>query len=106
MNKKPSRRNFASVCADAYVSQYITGRGRVMNQVRIDFNHGTRDFESHSTLTPSGDNDTECFTMEDGCFGDTGHNAKEARSAIYHYILHGADDLWREVVDVIEAGES
>jgi hypothetical protein len=99
---EPNRQQYANVCADAYVTQYMTGP-RVMNQPVVTY-YPPVGFEWQSSLTPT-TGELIVDQITDGMYGDTaGATPEIIRAAIVDYITdHDYDDAWGDIVDQITA---
>jgi len=76
-------KQYAKITADAYISQYITGEGRVMNDPMICMDADGYIW-SQSSLTPLGEDEIVLETLSEGMFGNDPHVTARA---IAHLIV-------------------
>ena len=99
-----TRNDFANKTADAYVRQFGIDSSPVMNQMVITWDG--YEFLAGSSLSVT-DSEVVVLELEDGMFGSEGLDTDEiALESIYDHLTdkgnNASDELWREVLDIIE----
>lgn len=96
-----NRTQFAATVQAAYKKQFgIDGESSpVMNNAIVVYDNESETFSSQSSLTPVYDSEVEVLTITDGMFGSD--DEALTGDAISEFICQ-VDDLWNEVLQVIE----
>jgi hypothetical protein len=101
----PNRKQFASVVADAFFSQYgpAERRSAVMNNPVIVYDTDDNSFGWCSSLTPLDENEICVLELSDDMFGVSSDDITERELATY--LAKDADTMWSEVMSIIDGSE-
>lgn len=91
-------KNYAEVCANAYVGQFLLD-DPVMNEPVIIFDTETKKFSFQSSLSPVQNGDIVVDTIEEGMYGETSDDVDQAKEEIITCILEYMDksELWEKI---------